>query len=258
VWGVQRALVVDAVRSIVERSTYPNLEVVVVADADTPPGVIGRVEELLGPRLRLVRWQQPFNFAEKMNLGCAQARGEYLLLLNDDVEVITPSWIEELLGIAQEPDVAMVGAKLLFADGRLQHAGHLYAGGPYHSFFKRGGAELGPAALLRVSRETSGVTAACALVKARVFDEVGGFCPELPNNYNDVDLSLKIRSKGHRIVWTPHAVLYHFESMSRQPEVSELEASFVRQRWARELDDDPYYNPNLERYRDDWAVRNRR
>jgi GT2 family glycosyltransferase len=190
-----------------------------------------------------------------MNLGCAHARGEFLLLLNDDVEVITPGWIEEMLAIAQEPDVGMVGAKLLFADGRLQHAGHVYAGGPYHAFFQRGGDELGPAALLRVTRETSGVTAACAVVKASVFDEVGGFCPDLPNNYNDVDLSLKIRSRGHRIVWTPHSVLYHFESMSRQPEVSEAEAAFVRRRWAPQLDADPYYNPNFQPYRDDWSPR---
>jgi GT2 family glycosyltransferase len=255
VWGVTRTLVVDAVRGVMERSTYRNVEIVVVADRATPASTVARLRDVAGDRLRLVWWDRPFNFAEQVNWGAAHATGEYLLFLNDDVEVVTPGWVEEMLGIAQEPDVGVVGAKLLFADGRLQHGGHVYAGSPRHIFFLQDGEELGPFALLRVTRECSGVTAACALVPTDVFEEVGGFCPELPNNFNDVDFSLKVRSKGYRIVWTPHAVLYHFESMSREPRVSEEEHAYLDRRWLPQLNADPYYNPNLEPDRDDWWPR---
>jgi GT2 family glycosyltransferase len=255
VWGVERCFVVECVRSLVELCTYPNLEFVVVADTPTPPGVIRALERVAGDRLKVVWYDRPFNFSEKMNLGAAHATGPYLLLLNDDIEVVSADFLHTMVGIAAgEDDVAMVGAKLLFADGRLQHAGHVYNdGNPYHAMFRFHGDEFGPSGLLLVQRECSGVTAACALVKATVFDEVGGFTPHLGNNFNDVDFSLKIRHKGYRIIWTPHAELYHFESMTREPKVLVPEHDFIKLRWWRELNHDPYYNPNLAPSRDDWV-----
>ncbi len=252
VWGVERCLVVDAVRSIVERSTYQHLEFVIVADTPTPPEVVGQLEALLGDRLTLVWYDRPFNFSEKMNLGAAHARGEFLLLLNDDIEVESPDFLDTMVALCQDPGVGMVGAKLLFADGRLQHAGHLYNHDPFHAFFRYHGSELGPSGLLVVQREVSGVTAACALVRACVFDEVGGLTPILHNNFNDVDFSLKIRRAGHRILWTPYAVLYHFESMTRAPAVLDEEHDLLKARWLHQLSNDPYGNPNLQPKLDSW------
>lgn len=255
VWGVERCFVLECVRSLVELCTYDNLEIVVVADTPTPAWVIAALERVAGDRLKIVWFDRPFNFSEKMNLGAAHATGDYLLLLNDDIEVVSPDFLHTMVGIAHgEADVGMVGAKLLFADGRLQHAGHVYNdGNPYHAMFRFHGDELGPSGLLLVQRECSGVTAACALVKAHVFDEVGGFTPLLGNNFNDVDFSLKIRHKGYRIIWTPHAELFHFESMSREPKVLVPEHDFIKLRWWHQLNHDPYYNPNLAPSRDDWV-----
>jgi len=254
VWGVERCFVVDAVRSVLELATYPSLEFVVVADEGMSDAVVRALMRVAGDRLKLVWFDRPFNFSEKMNLGAAHATGRYLLLLNDDIEVISPDFLETMVALAQDDDVGMVGAKLLFADGCLQHAGHVYnAGNPYHAMFRFHGDELGPSGLLLVNRECSGVTAACALVKASVFDEVGGFTTLLGNNFNDVDFSLKIRHKGYRILWTPHAQLYHFESMSREPKVLVPEHDFIKLRWWHQLHHDPYYNPNLAPSRDDWV-----
>jgi GT2 family glycosyltransferase len=254
VWGTDRTFVVDAVRSIVDRSTYCFEEFVVVAGAQTPRHTLDALAAIAGTRLRIVRSAEPFNFAEAINLGAAHAGGEYLFLLNDDTEVITPDFMETMLGLAQMDDVATVGCRLLYADGTLQHAGHVYSGEPMHAFLGRGRDEPGPHGLLLVDREVSGVTAACALVKAAVFDEVGGFSTAFPVNYNDVDFCLKVRHAGYRIVYTPHASLYHFESQSRRNVVTDDDRAAIRRRWAYELDHDPYHNPNLLPGRDDWSI----
>jgi GT2 family glycosyltransferase len=254
VWGQGRTFVVDAVRSIVERSTRPVDEWIVVADAGTPKSCRAELGRVLGSRLRIVEFARPFNFAEKINLGAAHASGEHLLLLNDDVELVTPDFLDTLLGLAQAPDVGVVGCRLLYADGTLQHAGHVYSGEPMHAFLGRGADEPGPHGLLLVQREVSGVTAACALAKASVFDEVGGFSPTFPVNYNDVDFCLKVRRAGYRIVYTPHASLYHFESRTRRNVVADEDRERIRDRWAYELDHDPYHNPNLLAGRDDWSI----
>ena len=159
-----------------------------------------------------------------------------------------------MLALAQADDVGMVGAKLLFEDGTLQHGGHVYSGMPMHLYLGRAGDDPGPMGMLAIEREVSGVTAACALVKASVFDAVGGFTPTMAVNYNDVDFSLKIRRAGYRILWTPHAVLYHFESKTRENVVTPAEVDVLRRRWDYELHHDPYHHPKLLPYRDDWAV----
>lgn len=257
VWGATRCFVVDAVRSIVERSTYPSLEFVVVYDEATPARVLTALGELVGDRLVLVGYDRPFNFSDKINLGATAASGELLLLLNDDTELIEPDSIEVLVGHLSAPDVAMAGAKLLFADGTLQHGGHVYHHDIGHACFGWPGDSPGPWPLrpLAVERECSGVTAAAALVRRSVFEAVGGFATELPLNYNDVDFSLKIRAAGHRIVWTPWAVWYHFESRTRTSVLLDEEYSFVNQRWHDAIHADPYYNPNLAPGRNDWLER---
>ena len=258
VWGVSRVFVVDAVRSLLEHSTYTNLEFVIVHDTATPAPVMQALERLLGDRLVAVEYDRPtFNFSEKMNIGALHATGDLLLLLNDDTELIEPDSITTLVGLLTDDDVAMVGCKLLFEDGTLQHGGHVYHHDLMHICDGWAGDSPGPWPLrpLAVARECSGVTAAASLVKRSVFDEVGGFPEALPLNYNDVDLCLKMRDLGYRIVWTPWASWYHFESRTRHSVLRPEEYQFVNQRWHTEINNDPYYNPNLAPNRNDWLER---
>jgi GT2 family glycosyltransferase len=257
VWGATRAYVVDAVTSLVERSTHQHLEFVVVHDAESPRAVLAALRRTAGDRLVLVEYDRPFNFSEKMNLGVAHASGDLLLLLNDDTELIEPTSVEVMVAHLQTPGVALVGAKLLFSDGTLQHGGHVYHHDLRHACFGWGGDSPGPWPLrpLAVERECSGVTAAAALVHRSAFEEVGGFPTELPLNFNDVDFCLKLRAAGHRIVWTPWARWYHFESRTRIPELREGEYEFINERWHYVINNDPYYNMNLMPSHSDWLER---
>jgi O-antigen biosynthesis protein len=254
VWGRERVLVTEVVRSMLEKSSYTNLELVIVADRTTPTTTIADLHDLLGDRLNLIWFDGPFHFSRKTNLGAAHATGEFLLLMNDDMEVISEDWLETMLGLAQDPTVGLVGNKLLFSDGRLQHAGHIYANSrPDHAFSHFSASEPGPSCMLQIDRECSGVTAACAVLRADVWHQAGGLTDLLPNSYNDVDLCLKVRHLGYRIVWTPHAQLYHFESMSRDSTATAEEFSFIRTRWDEQLRVDPYGNPALDPNRPDWV-----
>ncbi|MET0734975.1 MAG: glycosyltransferase [Microbacterium sp.] len=234
--GSDRVLVVEAIRGIVERSTYQNIEFVVVADRETPDDVVSALEELCGDRLRLVLWDAPFNFSAKMNRGAVAARGEYLLLLNDDVEVVTDDWIETLLGLAQQDGVGIVGAQLYFEDSTVQHAGQIYTGGVAgHAAFGWVGGRDDSIKSMSTDHEVSGVTAACALIRREVYFEVGGFTLSLPGNYNDVDLNMKVRSTGRSAVFSPWARLYHFESKSRDPRILDSDLATLQGRWARRM-----------------------
>lgn len=234
--GTDRVLVLEAVRGIVERSTYQNLEFVIVADAETPPDVVTALEELCGDRLRLVLWDAPFNFSAKMNRGAVAASGDYLLLLNDDVEVVTDDWIETLVGLAQQRGVGIVGAQLYFEDSTVQHAGQVYTGGVAgHAAFGWAGGRDDSIKSMLVDHEVSGVTAACALISRDLYFEVGGFTLELPGNYNDVDLNLKVRSTGRSAVFSPWVRLYHFESKSRDPRILDSDLSTLQGRWSRQM-----------------------
>jgi glycosyltransferase involved in cell wall biosynthesis len=252
-----RVHVLHAVSSILERSTYTNVEFVIVPDRETPWTVVEQLEVLCGDRLRIKAWDGPFNFSAKVNVGVAASSGTVALLLNDDVEVLTPDWIETLVGFIDEPDCGVVGCKLLTAFDTLQHGGHVYDKGRMaHAYGNYRGDERGMGDLLVVDRECSGVTAACAALRREVYERVGGMCEALPVNYNDVDLCLKIRKLGLRVVWTPHAVLYHFESLTRgrKNEVSPFESDYVRNRWQDALEVDPYSNPHLDQSHADFVV----
>jgi GT2 family glycosyltransferase len=257
VWGATRVFVVDAIQSLLERSTYRELEFVVVYDSVTPDAVLEALRRLAGERLVLVEYDRPFNFSDKMNLGAVHASGDLLLMLNDDTELIAPDSIEVLVAHLQTPGVALVGAKLLFSDGTLQHGGHVYYHDLRHACLSWPGDSPGPWPLrpLAVERECSGVTAAAALIHRSAFEEVGGFPTELPLNFNDVDFCLKLRAAGHRIVWTPWALWYHFESRTRIPELAPGEYEFINERWHYAINNDPYYNMNLEPSRSDWLER---
>jgi glycosyltransferase involved in cell wall biosynthesis len=255
VHGETRVQLIHALRSIAERTTYDNYEIVLVADRATPAEVVSEAEAILGSRLHLQWFDRPFNFAEKINRGVVASGGDVVVLLNDDVEVITPDWLETMVAHVQDPTLGMVGVKLIFADETIQHAGHAYSSkSPYHPYRGFHRDFPGMSRMLLVERECSGVTAACCALRREVWDEVGGMSEDFPNNFNDVDFSLRIRSLGYRVLWTPHVELYHFESMTRDPSVQHEEIDLLRARWGQELTTDPYHNPNFDPHRPDMVV----
>jgi O-antigen biosynthesis protein len=233
-------LVVNAVESITSTSRYPGVEFVVVHDRETPEHILKRLSALVGPSLVLAEWQEPFHFSRQVNLGVVRSSGEIVVLLNDDTEVITPDWLETLVGFLEECDVGMVGPMLLLADGRIQSAGHHYSPTPLHVGAGAAADDPGPHAMFTVAGERSGVTAACAALRRDVFFEVGGLSVCFPICYNDVDLGFKLIEAGYRIVWTPHARLHHFESLSRDPRPSMQEAEELADRWGRCLGTDRF------------------
>jgi O-antigen biosynthesis protein len=242
----QVALVNHCARSIVDRSTYENYEIVVVADHATPSPVLEELRSVCGDRLRLVDYHQPFNFSAKINAGAVRSRGEHLLLLNDDIEVATPDWIERMVMYSQQPSIGAVGGKLLLEDGRLQHGGVGFEGGlPGHPYYGWAGDAPGYGNALKVARNLLAVTGACLMTRRDLFERVGGFTTSYPLNYNDVDYCLKLRSKGRRVVYDPDLVMLHFESSSRSPEVEEWEKETLLSRWSSLTSPDPYSNPYL-------------
>lgn len=245
-------LLVNCIVSIMEKSTYTNIEIVVVDNVDLRSETLAALAKY---PIKFIHFADPeFNVAAKMNLGAKHASGEYLLFLNDDTEVITSDWIEAMLSLAQRRDIGAVGAKLLFEDGTLQHAGVTFCNGlPDH--IRRGypGDDPGYLYSSEGQRNYLAVTGACILLRSSLFQEVSGFEEAFAINYNDIDLCLKIWQMGYRNVYTGQARLYHFESRNRKREVATYEQDLFQQRWAEIAGKDPYYShyfradpPNFE------------
>jgi len=244
IFGFDRCHVVDLVTELWSADRYVDLELVVVHDTSTPAWVIGEIERVTDGHWVSVEFHGPFNFSRKCNAGALAAGGEYLCFLNDDVEIVTRNWLDQLVSLLDDPDVGAAGLRLSFADGTLQHAGHLYDGGNAgHLMFGEASDSLSWGGAAHLAGERSGVTAACLLMRTEDFQEIGGFSEQFPLNYNDVDLCLKIRSLGRRIVYTPHAQMYHFESQTRVPVVTNQELVRMRRRWLPWLETDPFLNP---------------
>jgi O-antigen biosynthesis protein len=245
--GFPRCHAVELIRSLWTAQRYPDLELVVVYDVGTTPaGALREIEGITGGDVVMVPFAGPFHFSRKCNAGALAASGEYLCFLNDDMEVVTPDWLHELASLLADPQIGAVGARLLFADGTLQHAGHEYNGGSAgHMMFRYGAQDIDFGGLALVTSERSGVTGACMLLRATDFLRVGGFSEEFPLSYNDVDLSLKIRASGLRILYTPHATLFHYESQTRNATVTEQERVRIQWRWRPQLHHDPYVNELL-------------
>jgi O-antigen biosynthesis protein len=240
------SLVGHCVRSIVRESTYPNYEIVVVADESTPAEAIAELEEAAGDRLRVVPFDRPFSFSEKINAGAVHSRGEHLLLLNDDIEVNTPDWIERMVMYSSIEGVGAVGGLLLLEDGRIQHAGVGFEGGlPGHPYYGYHRGVPGYANAVRIARDLLAVTGACLMTRRDVFEEVGGLSTTFPVNYNDVDYCLKQVERGRRVVYDPDLVMTHFESSSRSSDVAEWEKAQLLARWAPLTIANPYGNPNV-------------
>jgi glycosyltransferase involved in cell wall biosynthesis len=241
-------LVANCVRSIVERSTYENYEIVCVTSEAVPQAVLDELAAIAGERLRIVPYEGEFNFSAKINLGAVRSEGEHLLLLNDDIEVSLPDWIERMVMYSGLEGVGTVGGRLLWGDGRLQHVGVGFDGGlPGHIYRGFGGDFRGYANAVLIARNCLAVTAAALMTPRAVFEEVGGLSTTLPINFNDVDYCLKVHTSGRRNVYDPDLVLSHFESSSRDPEVRAWEIDMLADRWGHAVAVDPFNNPNLSR-----------
>ena len=253
----KRQLLETTLEGIWNRTDSRRYEVIVVDNRSTEPDAV-RYLASLQPRCQVLRWDRPFNYAAINNAGARRAAGEQLLFLNNDVDVIDADWLTAMLEHAQRPEVGAVGAKLLYADGRIQHAGVVVGinQGAANAFRLQPGDTIGPQRLADLARNCSAVTGACMMVPRRVFDEVGGFDEGLRVVLNDVDLCLRIRQQGYLVVYTPHARLYHYEGSSRGAGDPRSDRRLFQERWQAVLDrGDPYYNPNLWYKHDDWRIR---
>lgn len=237
-------LVLDLVKSIRARSTYRNIEIVIAENGDFDPLLKQALEPL---DIKLVTYDaKTFNIADKMNLVVGATVGEYVIILNDDMEIITLDWIEEMLMWAQQDDVCGVGARLLFPDRRIQHAGVLLLEqGPSHVHYLDPRSTPGLAGNAQAVHECLAVTGACMMIRKADYLAVGGFDPAFRINYNDVDFCLKlIEHTGGRILYTPFAELYHYESVSRET-APPIELSMFNEKWKKYVGSDPYYSRHL-------------
>ena len=259
------------ITSIKAKTTYPNYEIIVAENNSVLPETFAYYKELeADAKTKVIRWKgSGFNWAAINNYAVSEAAaGDYYLLLNNDTEVISPDWIEEMLMHAQRPEVGIVGAKLYFPDDTIQHGGVILGLGGVagHAFYGVRRENLGYMGRLSYAQDMSAVTGACVMIRKKVWEEVGGIDETFAVNLNDIDLCMRIRKAGYRVIWTPFAELYHYESKSRggndTPEKkahSDYESGLFTDRWKDAIEKgDPYYNPNLTLKKSDFSPKNRK
>jgi GT2 family glycosyltransferase len=250
------SLIRSCIDSIIQKTTYSNYEIIIVDNGSDQLEVLQYFDEVVtNPKIRVIREDAPFNYSALNNKAVSLARGEVVGLINNDIEVISPDWLAEMVSIAIQPSVGAVGAKLLYSNGTIQHAGIILGiggwAGSSHAGFER--SHPGYLGRLQLISTFSAVTGACLIIEKSKFIKVGGLNErELQIACNDVELCLKLRDLGYRNVWTPFAELYHHESASRgfddTPEkISRFnqEVEYVKSRWPRLFTNDPAYSPNL-------------
>jgi GT2 family glycosyltransferase len=236
VWGEERCFVLETVRSALAATEHPEIEIVVVYDSLTPERVLTELGGMV-PRdsLVFVPCAESISPSTKSNLGSLASSGEALVLLNDNMEVRRPRWLENLVGPLLEPDVGLTGARLVDSDAAIRFAGYAYEKGAYRSPFRGLNAhETKTISHLFVNRECSGVSTACAAVRRTVFEQVGGLCELLPSSLADIDLSMKIASAEYRVLWLANVELYSFDSLDtglESPSVQTSEYDLVDARW---------------------------
>lgn len=255
-------ILTQCVDSILQKSTYSDFEILIIENNSEEEATFACYERLKQEkRVRVLTCETEWNYSYINNWGAKEARGEYLLFLNNDTEVITPDWIEQMLRFAQRPDVGAVGVKLLYPDGTVQHGGVTLGirGVAGHAFHGEPGDAPGYMNRLITPQNLSAVTAACMMVPTDVFERVGGFDENYKVAFNDTDLCMRIRKAGYLIVFNPDARLFHFESKSRgndeqsaeKLERFNSESTRFQRQWCRELTmGDPYYNKNLSAWSD--------
>lgn len=252
------------INSIIEKSTYKNYEIIVVENNSTEEEIFQYYEEIKAEgNIKVITWEKEFNYSAINNFGVKEADGEFLLLLNNDVEVISENWIEEMLMHAQRKDVGIVGAKLYFPDNIVQHAGIILGLGGVAGHSHKGAHrdEIGYIGRLKIVQNLSAVTAACLMVRKEIYDEVDGLDENIRVAFNDVDFCMKVSKMGYLVVFTPYSELYHYESKSRgdedTPEKMKRFNSEIKRfydKWGIWIKD-PYYNENLTMIREDFSLK---
>jgi glycosyltransferase involved in cell wall biosynthesis len=254
-----------AIDSVLGKTTYRNYEILLIDNQSDDPAALRYLEAMSShEKVTVLRHPYPFNFSAINNRAVARAKGDIIGLLNNDIEVISPDWLTEMVSHAMRDDIGCVGAKLYYPDDRIQHAGVILGiggvAGHSHKYFK--GDEHGYFSRLKLIQNVSAVTAACLVVRKSIYDEVGGLDEEnLAIAFNDVDFCLKVRERGYRNLWTPYAQLYHHESISRGAEDTpekvqrfNSEAAFMIDKWNDKLRVDPCYSRNLTLEREDFSI----
>lgn len=249
------------INSILEKSSYDNYEILVLENNSEEEETFVYYEQIeKNPRIQVLHWKKEFNYSAVNNMGEKEAKGEYLILLNNDTEVVTRNWIEELLMYAQRKDVGAVGCMLYYGNYAIQHAGIVLGLGAHrtagHTHYKMGKDNLGYMGRLCYAQNVTAVTGACMMVSKKQYEEVGGLDEEFKVALNDVDFCLKLREKGYLNIFTPFAELFHYESQSRgrdddsanktNGERYEKECARFREKWKKHLEKgDPYFNVNF-------------
>jgi glycosyltransferase involved in cell wall biosynthesis len=257
-------LVKQCIESIEAKTSYPNYEIILVDNGSDDPSALAYFKELdARANIRVLRDDRPFNYAALNNAAVAQAQGELVALVNNDIEVITPDWLSEMVSIALQPGVGAVGARLWYPNMTLQHAGVILGVGGIAAHAHRGmpAGREGYGGRAGLIQSFSAVTAACLVIRKSIYEQVGGFDGvHLQVAFNDVDFCLRVREAGYRNVWTPYAELMHHESATRGKDLSpekrarfEREVAYMRERWGELLENDPAYSPNLMLAREDFS-----
>lgn len=259
------SLLQPCVESILNLGSYKNFELIIVDNQSDDPSTLDFLDDLKQhPKVRVLQYDHPFNYSAINNFAVKESLGEVICLLNNDTEVITPGWLEEMLGHLMQQNVGVVGAKLYYSDGRVQHAGDTVGPGgcASHLHSMIGHDSPGYCNRAKVAQELSAVTGACLMTWRKLFLQVDGLDQvNLAIAFNDVDYCLKVRAAGYRVLWTPYAELYHYESVSRgqdntteKVKRSRKEANYIRKRWKHVMHHDPFYNPNLSYQRPDFSL----
>lgn len=255
------------VEAILARTSYRLFEVLILDNGSRCQTTLEYLRDVQArdSRVRVLKWDEPFNYSAINNFGARHAKGELIGLVNNDIEPINPEWLEEMVRQACRLEIGCVGAKLYYPNDTIQHAGVILGiggvAGHSHKYLSRHA--IGYFSRLHLAHNLSAVTAACLLVRKKVFDDVAGLNEQdLTVAFNDVDFCLKVREAGYRNLWTPYAELYHHESISRGAEDSPKkreraarEAAYMRSVWGELLDNDPAYNPNLTLVHEDFSLR---
>jgi GT2 family glycosyltransferase len=245
----KKCLLEKCITSLINITAYKNFEIIIVDGFDIGENYLNGF--VIHQNIRLVRSSETFNFSQRINLGASSANGDFLLLLNDDVEITNPDWLSSMLEICQLKEVGAVGAKLLYPNKKLQHVGIIFPDGlPGHTFNGFEGDYTGYFNSTILNKNFLAVTAACLMVSKSNFDNVNGFEEELPLAYNDVDFCLKLHKAGYRNVFTPYAQLMHHESATRQKTPDFYAIDYLKRNWSdylKSIGNDPYYHPNFSK-----------
>jgi GT2 family glycosyltransferase len=258
-------LLKTAVPSILEKTKYNNYEIVLVDNQSKEEKTFKYLEEISkDERVRVIKYDNPYHFGKIYNWAVEQIDSEYMLMLNNDIKVESDEWLTSMLELCQLPEVGLVGSKLYYPDGRIQHAGIVVGLGNCagHAYRTTSGHTHGFDSPIVNIKNYLSVTCACAMIKTKLFKEVGGFDERLEPVFQDVDLGIKLYDRGYYNVYTPYSELIHYESASRlkKNQVSdsvedEKCAKIIKDKWSRYFNNDPFYNPNLSKKHEDFRIR---